>query len=240
MPVLHSRCEHYIFCSCGYFLLYGCPVVSSFFLFFLAYSQLSQIGCLPYFHTWRGLSANLECRTEMCCTWLAENIGRKKLPKIHHVLTIAQLYRAISSQLELRHMSALRKNLLNSTISSTCSHFELRPTNSWDRFWSLGHATKFQRVSHLGFVNAPTSRKRKSTKLCTMFDRLLGWYTMYTFLGAFARCKINFVSKSCFSYIGSIIARRLSSGYQSNFAAFSRGRHLYSAGQPLRWHRPTF
>jgi len=38
-----------IFCSYG------------FFLFFLAYSQRSQSGCLPYFHTWCSLSANLEC-----------------------------------------------------------------------------------------------------------------------------------------------------------------------------------
>jgi len=33
---------------------------SFFFLFFLAYSQPSQIECLPYFHIWCGLSANLE------------------------------------------------------------------------------------------------------------------------------------------------------------------------------------
>jgi len=54
-------------------------VVSSIFYLsffsFLAYSQLSQIGCLPYFHTWCGLSANLRCRTETCCTRLAENTG---------------------------------------------------------------------------------------------------------------------------------------------------------------------
>ena len=33
-------------------------------------------------HTWCGLSANLECRSETCCTRLAENTGRKKSPKI--------------------------------------------------------------------------------------------------------------------------------------------------------------
>jgi len=37
-----------------------------------------------------------------------------------------------------------------------------------------------------------------------------------------------------FSYIGSVTARHSSSGRQSNFAAFSRGRHLYSAGRPAR------
>jgi len=44
------------------------PHSSSIFFFylfiFLAYSQASQIGCLPYFHTWYGLSENLECRFE--------------------------------------------------------------------------------------------------------------------------------------------------------------------------------
>jgi len=50
--------------------------------FFLAYSQRSQIGCLPYFDTWCGLSVNLECRSEMCCMLIAENTGRKKSPKI--------------------------------------------------------------------------------------------------------------------------------------------------------------
>jgi len=29
-------------------------------------------------HTWCGLSANLECRSETCCTRLAENTGRMR------------------------------------------------------------------------------------------------------------------------------------------------------------------
>jgi len=44
--------------------------------FFLALSQRSEIGYLPYFHTWSGLSANSECRSETCCAWLAESIYR--------------------------------------------------------------------------------------------------------------------------------------------------------------------
>jgi len=51
---------------------------------------------------------------------LAENTEFKKLPKIHHLGTIAQLCRAIS--LQLRHMSTIRKNLLNTNISSICLH----------------------------------------------------------------------------------------------------------------------
>jgi len=40
-------------------------------------TQRSQTGCLPYLHTWCGLSANLRCRSETCCTRLAANTGRK-------------------------------------------------------------------------------------------------------------------------------------------------------------------
>ena len=55
----------------------------------------------------------------MCCTRLAGNIGRKNDAKNRHLCTIAQLCRAISSQ--LRHASTIgKKNLLSSNISPTC------------------------------------------------------------------------------------------------------------------------
>jgi len=89
-------------------------VVSSFFFFFffLAYSEPSEIGCLPYFHTWCGRSpnANLECRSEMCCMRLAENTERKKSPKIRHLGTIAQLRRSSGCNSQLRHVSTIGKN----------------------------------------------------------------------------------------------------------------------------------
>ena len=62
-----------LFSSCGFFFL---------FFFFLACSQPTQIECLPYFHKWYDFSANLECMSEMCCTRLAVNIGRKNRQKI--------------------------------------------------------------------------------------------------------------------------------------------------------------
>jgi len=56
--------------------------------------------------------------SEMCGTRLAENTGRKKN---RHFGTIAQLCRAVSSQ--LRHISTIgKKNLLSSNTSSTCPH----------------------------------------------------------------------------------------------------------------------
>jgi len=65
-----------------------------------------------------GLSANLECRSESCCTRLTGNTGRKNVAKNRHLGTIAPLCRAISSQ--LRHISTIGKNLLSSNISFTC------------------------------------------------------------------------------------------------------------------------
>jgi len=113
--------------------LYFCPVVSSIFfclLFFsfVAYSQSSQIGCLPYFHTWCGLSVILRCRSETCCTRLAKNTGRKKSPKIRHLGSIAQLCQARS--LQLRHYSQSGKKLVKQQylphISSQYGELRLR------------------------------------------------------------------------------------------------------------------
>jgi len=46
----------------------------------------------------------------MCCTQLAGNAGPKKSPKIRRLGTIAQLCRAISSQ--LRHVLTIGKKLV--------------------------------------------------------------------------------------------------------------------------------
>jgi len=121
-----------------------------FLLFFLILSQQSQIGCLPYFHTWCDPSANLECRSEMWCTRLAENAGRKKSPKIRDLRTIAQLCQAIS--LQIRHVSTIGKKLVKQqyVLHMSLQYGELWTMNGWDLFGSLGHPSKFQRVSRLG------------------------------------------------------------------------------------------
>jgi len=93
--------------------------------------------------------------SETCCTRLAENTGRKKVAKNRHLGTIAQLCRAISSQ--LWHVSTIgKKNLLSSNMSSTCppQYGELRPISGWDQSGSLRHPCKFQRVSRLGSITA--------------------------------------------------------------------------------------
>jgi len=103
---------------------------------------------------WCGLSANLRCRSEPCCALLAENTGRKKLAKNRHLRTIAQLCRAISSQ--LRHVSRIGKKLVKQhyVLHMSPQYGELRSTSGWDRFTSLWHPCKFQLLSHLGSVTA--------------------------------------------------------------------------------------
>jgi len=126
------------FCLCGFFFLV---------LFILAYSQRSQI------RTWCGLSAYLECRPETCCTRLVENTGRKNSPSVLHCTTLSGYTSATKPCIDNRKKLVKQQDLLH--ISWQCG--ELRPTSGWDRLAGLGHPSKFQQVSRIGFVTAPTS-----------------------------------------------------------------------------------
>jgi len=106
--------------------LYFHFVLSSFYIrspSFLFSSPILSRRRLDVYHTSThdvAYSANFECKSETCCTRLAENTGRKKSPKIRHLRTIAQLCRAMSSQ--LRHVSTIGKKFSNVNISPTCLH----------------------------------------------------------------------------------------------------------------------
>jgi len=76
-----------------------------------------------------GLNVNLEFRSEMWCTRLAENTECKKSPKIRHLGTTAQLCRAISSH--LRHLSTIGKT---HSLAISPSHVL---TISWTRLRSV-------------------------------------------------------------------------------------------------------
>jgi len=140
MAALCNRAGRYIFVL--WFLL-------SFYLFFLTYSQPSQTVYLPYFHTWCGLSANLGWRSEMCCTRLAENTGHKKSPSGHHHTTLSGYIFATKACIDNRKKLIKQQYLLHMSPQDG----ELWPTNGWDRFTTLGHPSKFQRVSHLNNNN---------------------------------------------------------------------------------------
>ena len=96
-------------------------VLSSIFFIFLVFSVVAD--CMSTnFHTWCGLSTNLRCRFERCCTWLAENtVGLRKMCK--KVATSAPSHKFVG--LYLRNEGTYRqseKNFLNSDVSPTCSH----------------------------------------------------------------------------------------------------------------------
>jgi len=115
-----------------------------------------------------------ECRSEMCCTWLAGYTGLKNDAKSRHLHTIVQLCWAVSSQ--LRNVSTIRKKLVKQQYvpHMPSQYGKRRPTNGRDRFRSLGTPANFNRfASWLCYCS--DIAEWKSTKVCTMFGRLLGW-----------------------------------------------------------------
>jgi len=78
---------------------------------------------------------------------------RKKSPSAHHHTTLSGYILATKAFIDNRKKTVKQQYLLHNSLQ--CG--ELRPTNGWDRLASLGHSSKFQWVSRLGFVTAPTS-----------------------------------------------------------------------------------
>ena len=172
---------------------YFTPAVAIFFfllLYFLAYSQRSQTGCLPYFHASCDLNAYLECRSEICCTRLSEseNTGCKNYAKNRHLRTIAQYCRAKTYVFATKARTDNRKSLLNSNISSTCPHNMVNagPLTAEISWRVLGTPANFNGFRVLASLLHQRSTQANQILLCTMFDRLLGWYSIYTFLAALA------------------------------------------------------
>jgi len=106
MAALRSSCGHYIFCPVSFF-----------------FSSANFSGRrLDVYHTSthdvvlvRIYNAGLKC------AWRARwKCRTQKPPKIGHLGTIAQVCRAISSQ--LRYISTIGKKFLNSNIYPTCPH----------------------------------------------------------------------------------------------------------------------
>jgi len=191
---------------CGHYIF-----ICGFFFF----SSLNISGCrLDVYHTFTccSLSVNLECRSEMCCTRLARNTGHKNDAKNRH----------------------LRK---------------LRPTNDWDRFGSLGHRSKFQRVSRLAFITAATSLTggQQNFARCLVVFYAGTLYIQFRGLlppGGFSQVQNSLYVQLLRSAIlaallygtpAAAMSRALQHGTRNGIANFRRGRHLYSAGRPLRW-----
>jgi len=110
------------------------PHSSSFFflsIFLFSSPNLSRrmIGCLAHFHTRCGLSANLGCRSETCCTQLSTNTGRKKIaknsPSGHHRSALSGYIFTMKARIQNRKKLAKQQYLLH----TSSQYGELRPTN---------------------------------------------------------------------------------------------------------------
>jgi len=160
----------------------------------------------------------------MCCMRLAENTGlkndAKKSSSGHHRTGCIFAIKALSTigkkfkQQYLFHMSS--------------QYGEHRPTSGWDRLAGLGHPSKFQRLSRLGFTTAATSLNRSQPncarclavswagRLFIHFRRLLPRN------GILPGAKFTLCPPSlALSYIGSVTAWHSSSGREPNVAALS-------------------
>ena len=77
----------------------------------------------------------------------------QKSQSTHHRTTLSGNIFATKTCIDNRKKLVKQQYLLH--ISA--QYAKLRPSNGWDLFTSLGHPSKFQRVSRLAFVTAVTS-----------------------------------------------------------------------------------
>jgi len=98
--------------------------VISFYLssFFLSSPNLRGRTLDVYHTSTHGVaSANLECRSEMCCTRLAASAGPKKVAMWAPLHNFVGLWEKLIFATKAR-IDNLEKNLLSSNISPTCPH----------------------------------------------------------------------------------------------------------------------
>jgi len=184
----------------------------------------------------------------MCCTRLAGNAGGKNRQKFaiwaHNFVGYI-----FASKARIDN----RKNLLNSNISPTCPHNMVNfvPTNGLDLLASLGHPSKFQRVSRLGFVTALTLLNGGQPNFARCLAVSWSWTsTLYIhFRGCCPITEFCQVQNSlCVQVLRSPVLTALLHGTRAFCVSKSlRGRtsngitelsqraHQYSAGRPSRW-----
>jgi len=148
MTALRSRCGHYIFAlwllsSFFFFIHRLVSAVAEWMCTILLHMVSPQ--CEFRMHVWNVLhAARWKYRTQK---W------RKKSPSAHHRTNSSGYIFASKACIDNRKKIVKQQYLLHMSPQ----YGELRPTNGWDRFVSLGHPSKFQRVSRFASVTAATS-----------------------------------------------------------------------------------
>jgi len=118
------------------------------------------------------------------------------------------------------------EKLLNSNITSTCPR-NMVNTNGRDRLAGLGHPSKFQQGSRLGFVTAATSLNGSPPNFARCLAVCWAGILYVHFRGLLPPNGIlpgaKFTLRSCLAFcFGSVTARNWSSGRRPNFAAWYR------------------
>jgi len=177
MAALRSRCGHYIFVL--WFLL-------SFFLYSSPNISRRRLGV--YHTSTQCHNVALVRMSEMCCRRLAEKYRTQKIAEKsisgHHSTTLFGYIFATKACIDNQ-----KKKLLNSNISSTWSHNTANfgpitaqigvPVSD-----TLPNFNGFRVLASLYLLQCSDVAHRRPTKLCTIFGRLLGWYTIYIFWGS--------------------------------------------------------
>ena len=135
---------------------------------------------------------------------------------------------------------------------------ELWPTNGSDLLASLGHPSKFQRVSRLGFVTAATSLNggQPNFAWCLAVSCTGTLYIHFQGLlpcnGILLSAKFTLHPSLAFSYIGSVTAWHSNSGHQWKFVVWLVSYNEWNYGTFAKratyirlvchhvWHWPTF
>jgi len=151
------------------------------------------------------------------------------------------LRRAISSQ--LKHVSTIGKNLLNSNISPTRPHnmvnFSLLAAEIVSLVWGTPANFNGFRVLASLLQRCLSTEAKQTFHNVWPLPRLVDYIHLRRLLlrnGILPSAKFTVcVLQVLRSPVGSITARQSSSGREPNFAALNTGRHLCSAGRPSRW-----
>ena len=128
---------------------------------------------------------------------------------------------------------------------------EIRLTNGWDPLAGLGYPSKFQRLSRVGFVTAPTSLIGGQPNFARCLAVSWGGALYIHFRGPLPLTEFCQVQSSLYVQVlrSHILAALLhSTPLQQQASAklcgvvhgmesrnFHRGRHLYLAGRPSGW-----
>ena len=215
-------------------------VISSFFFFFS--SPILSRHILDVYHTQRappifGLNIPPRCSARGSLKMQDAKIA-KNAPSAYHRTTLSSYFFATKAHIDNR------ENVLNNNMSSTCSHNMVNcgplAAETDLPLWgtqqiSTGFASWLRYCSDVAH--------RRPTKFCTMFGRLMGFYTTYTFSDAnftvFKSCVLLYWQRYCTALQQRASAKLCGMVKEWNYGTFAEGAIYIRVGSHHVVHRPT-